>query len=117
MSAFPSLLPCISLKSKHVQHRCKHFLIGKMHKLPFSSSTFQSTHPLELVHSDVWGPCAIVSSNGYKYYVLFVDDFSRFSLLYLLEYKSKVLTTFKNFKATNENLLSNKIKMLRTDWW
>jgi transposase InsO family protein len=98
-----------------VQHHCKHCLIGKMHKLPFEPFKFQSTQPLELVHSDVWGPAPITSSNGYRYYILFVDDYTRFSWSYLLKHKSNVFTTFKNFKATVENQFSKQIKFLRTD--
>uniref|UniRef100_A0A2N9H8F5 Integrase catalytic domain-containing protein n=1 Tax=Fagus sylvatica TaxID=28930 RepID=A0A2N9H8F5_FAGSY len=115
ISAIPSLSSCISVNNKHVQHHCKHCLIGKMHKLPFVPSQFQSTHPLELVHSDVWGPAPINSSNGYRFYLLFVDAYSRFSWLYLLKRKSDVLNTFKHFQASVENLLSQKIKVLRTD--
>uniref|UniRef100_A0A2N9ISJ0 Integrase catalytic domain-containing protein n=1 Tax=Fagus sylvatica TaxID=28930 RepID=A0A2N9ISJ0_FAGSY len=78
-------------------------------------SAFHSTQPLELIHSDVWGPAPVNSSNGYRYYLLFVDDYSRFSWLYLLKHKSDVLTTFTHFKNTIENQLSKKIKFLRTD--
>ena len=86
-----------------------------MHKLPFEPSKFQSTQPLELIHSDVWGPAPITSFNGYRYYILFVDDYTRFSWLYLLKHKSDVFTTFKNFKATVEKQFSKQIKFLRTD--
>ena len=68
-----------------------------------------------MVHSDVWGLAPINLSNGYRYYLLFVDYFSRFSWLFLLKHKSEVLTTFKHFKATVENQLSKQIKYLRTD--
>ena len=115
VSALPSLSSCISVQNKHVQHHCKHCLIGKMHKLPFEHSKFQSTQPLELIHSDVWGPAPITSFNGYRYYILFVDDYTRFSWLYLLKHKSDVFTTFKNFKATVEKQFSKQIKFLRTD--
>ena len=102
VSTLSSLSSCTSVRNKHVQHHCKHCLIGKMHKLPFVHSQFQSTQPLELVHSDVWGPAPISSSNGYKYYLLFVDDFSRYSWLFLLKHKYDVLSTFKHFKAIVE---------------
>jgi hypothetical protein len=46
---------------------------------------------------------------------LFVDDFSRFSWLYLLKHKSDVLSIFKSIKATVENQFSTQIKFLRTD--
>ena len=69
-----------------------------------------------MVHSDVWGPAPITSSNRYRYYILFVDDFTCFSWLYLLKHKFDVFTTFKNFKATVENQFSTQIKFLRTDY-
>jgi hypothetical protein len=37
-----------------------------------------SSHQLELVYSDVWGP-ALESVGRYKYYVSFIDDFSKFT--------------------------------------
>ena len=86
-----------------------------MHKLPFVQSQFQSTQPLKLVHSDVWGLAPVSSSNGYKYYHLFVDEFSRYSWLFLLKHESDVLSTLKHLKAIVENQLSKQIKFLRTD--
>jgi hypothetical protein len=112
VSTMPSLSSCISVRNKHVQHHCQHCLKGKMHRLPFTHSQFQSTQPLELVHSDVWGSAPVNSCNGYRYYLLFVDDFSRFSWLFLLKSKSEVLNTFKHFKATVENQLSKQIKSM-----
>ena len=51
----------------------------------------------------------------FVYYVLFVDVYSKFTWLYLLKHKSDVLDVFKYFKATVENQLNSKIKVLRTD--
>jgi hypothetical protein len=36
------------------------------------------SHQLELVYSDVWGP-ALESVARYKYYVSFINDFSKFT--------------------------------------
>ena len=71
--------------------------------------------PLELIHSDVWGP-AIASSGGYKYYVSFVDDYSRFSWIYLLKHKSDVEQVFYAFQAHVERLLHTKILAVQSDW-
>ena len=70
---------------------------------------------LQLVHSDVWGPAPIPSVLGYKYYVIFVDDFGRFTWLFLLKQKSEVFNVFLHFKALVENQFRVKIKTLRTD--
>ena len=43
----------------------------------------------ESVHSDVWGPCPVLSSIGSKYFVTFVDDFSRVTWLYLMKSRSE----------------------------
>jgi hypothetical protein len=94
---------------------CKHCVMGKMTQLPFSHSTSCTTSPLEIVHSDVWGPAPINSINGHRYYVIFVDDFTRFTWFFPLKYKSQVLSSFQHFKHTMENHLGHSIKTLRTD--
>jgi hypothetical protein len=58
---------------------CTHCVESKMHKLPFTDSTSITTRPLELVHSDVWGLAPVTSINEIRYYVIFVDDFMRFT--------------------------------------
>ena len=76
-----------------------------MHQLPFVKSIFQSNEPLELIHSYVCGPVPIVSINDFRYYLVFVDDFTKFTWVYLLKLKSDVFNIFKYFKATIENQL------------
>jgi hypothetical protein len=94
---------------------CKHCILGKMTQLPFPTSCTKTTAPLQLVHSDVWGPAPVTAHNGTKYYVSFIDDFSRFTWFFPLKHKSEVLPTFIHFKSTIENLLSHKLKIIRTD--
>jgi hypothetical protein len=60
--------------------------------LPFPLSKCKSKKPFELIHSDVWEPAPLDSFNGYKYFVIFIDDFSRTTWLYLLKNKSKVFS-------------------------
>ena len=59
--------------------------MGKMTKLPFAHSNSCTTYPIELVHSDVWDPTPITSINGHRYYVIFVDDFTRFTWFFPLK--------------------------------
>ena len=94
---------------------CKHCVMGKMTQLPFSSSTSCTKFPLEIVHSDVWGLAPIDSINGHRYYVIFVDDFFRFTWFFPLKHKSQVIASFQHFKNTMENHLGTSIKTLRTD--
>ena len=45
--------------------------------------------PFELVHSDVWDPYLVLSPTRFKYFVIFVDDFSRVTWLYLMKSRSE----------------------------
>ena len=105
-------LPC---NSSTVVNSCIHCLHGKMHRLPFPSSRFVANSPFELVHSDLWGPAPLDSINGYKYYVIFVDHYTRFTWLYLLTNKSEVYSKFVLFHAMVKTQFSTTIKTLRSD--
>ena len=114
LSSLPTSDVCNKLVSVSDSHY-KHCLSGKMHQLPFNKSEFVTSKPLELVHSDVWGLAPVTSINDFRYYLVFVDDFSKFSWLYLLKHKSDVFDVFKYFKAYVENQLHTSLKILRTD--
>jgi len=57
----------------------------------------------------------IPSTSGCRYYVLFVDDYSRFTWLYPILYKSEVFQCFVKFKLLVENLFTTKIKQFQSD--
>jgi hypothetical protein len=88
--------------------------LSKSTRLPFSPSMSRANEMFELVHSDVWGP-TIESFNGYKYFVTFVDDFSRVTWIYLLKFKSEVVDVFKDFHTLVMTQFSTKLKILRSD--
>jgi hypothetical protein len=65
--------------------------------------------------SDIWGP-APSSVGNYKYYVSFIDDFSKFTWIYLLKFKSEVFQKINEFQSLVERLLNRKIITVQTDW-
>lgn len=87
---------------------------GKQSRLPFSTGT-RATEMLQIVHSDICGPMECKSIGGARYFLLFVDDFSRMTFIYFLKAKSETLSYFKEFKSMVENYQNTKIKILRTD--
>jgi hypothetical protein len=112
---FPSLKSCNPLNNKsHLLH-CQHCLAGKMHKLPFSISVPKSEFPLHVLHADLWGPAPIQSYNGFRYYLVIVDDYTKFCWVYLLKNKSDTFTTFQQFKVMAEKHYNSSIHFLRTD--
>jgi transposase InsO family protein len=57
----------------------------------------------------------VISLGGYLYYIIFIDDYSRKTCLYLLKTKDEVFSKFQEFKAEIENLMNKNIKTLRTN--
>jgi hypothetical protein len=94
---------------------CKGCALGKNIKKPFSSNNNRSKEILDLIHSDVCSPMPVKSLGGSLYYVIFIDDYSRKTWLYLLKTKDEVFNKFQEFKAEIENLTNKKIKTLRID--
>ena len=86
-----------------------------MHRKPFSSVGVRSSRKLQLVHSDVCGPMPVDSLGGYKYFVTFIDDYSRCCMIYFLKHKSEVFAKFKEFEGITTNNSGFKIGRLRTD--
>jgi histone deacetylase 1/2 len=94
---------------------CDACQMAKSHQLPYPKSSSVSTSPLELVFSDVWGP-ASESFGRFKYYVSFIDDYSKFTWIYLLKKKSDVFQKFYHFQHHVERLFDKKILAVQTDW-
>jgi transposase InsO family protein len=103
---------CPSESSLPVCNACQ---LAKSHQLPYNNSVHQSTSPLEMIFSDVWGP-APQSVGGFKYYISFIDDFSKFCWIYLMHDRSEVPRIFRQFQTHVERLLNTKIKCVQSDW-
>jgi hypothetical protein len=85
---------CSSESSESVCNACQQ---AKSHQLPYPVSTSRSSKPVELVFYDVWGP-ATESVGHQRYYVTFIDDFSKFTWVYMLKSKSDVFQKFIEFQ-------------------
>ena len=71
--------------------------------------------PLQLVHSDLCGPLPVASFSGYKYFLNFIDYFSRRTWVYFLKLKSEVFNMFLAFKAFVEKQYGHHILNLRSE--
>jgi hypothetical protein len=95
---------------------CTNCLKGKQHRDVISRrSTWRASEKLELVHADICGPISPFSEGNKRYFICFIDDYSRKAWVYFLSYKSDAFTTFKLFKALVEKETDLSIKCLRTD--
>lgn len=95
---------------------CEGCVEGKLAKKPFKSiGGIRSKRKMQLIHSDVCGPMQNESVNGAKYFVTFIDDFSRCCKVYFMKQKNEVLSKFKEFEKTLSNECGQSITKLRTD--
>jgi Reverse transcriptase (RNA-dependent DNA polymerase)/gag-polypeptide of LTR copia-type/Integrase core domain/GAG-pre-integrase domain len=106
----------LSFGAEDTHHDCEACILGKAHKIPFpTEGGTRATKPLELIHSDVWGPAPVNSIGGKRYFVSFIDDFSRYVHIFLLEKKSEVFECFVKFQKLVERLFNSKIINFRSD--
>ncbi|KAE8703262.1 Dynamin-related protein 5A [Hibiscus syriacus] len=99
----------------NVNKTCVACHMGKSHRLPFVESNTSVDSPFNLVYSDLWGP-PHMTSNGFRFYVSFVDAFIRHTWIYLLKTKGEVVLAFRMFQKLVANQFGSSIKALQTDW-
>ena len=75
----------------------------------------KSMIPFDLIHSDVWGPSLVTTSSGHRWFVIFVDDCTQMTWLYLLKHKDEVFAIFQSFHTMVQTQFFAKIKILRSD--
>ena len=94
---------------------CVSCQLGKSCKLPFSLRNKTSSKPLDKIHCDLWGPAPNNSTQGYKYYVIFEDDHTRYTWLYPLKKKLDFFEYFLKFQSLIENQFERRIKNFQSD--
>ncbi|KAL2939464.1 Retrovirus-related Pol polyprotein from transposon RE1 [Bienertia sinuspersici] len=94
---------------------CKVCPKAKQTRLPFSPSTSQSNRPFALLHVDLWGPYKHKTYTGCNQFVTLVDDYSRFTWVHLLKFKSDVVQILDNFFTYVETQFGTKVGCVRSD--
>lgn len=89
---------------------CVACTFGKQHKQPYpTKSHTRATQVLALVHTDLCGPMQTPSISKALYFLIFLDNFSRYTHIYFLQKKSDTLLYFKQYKNFVENETGMKI--------
>ncbi|CAI7860470.1 unnamed protein product, partial [Closterium sp. NIES-53] len=74
-SSAPPYLPCVE---------------GRQRAAPHSSSFPPTTAPLQTLHMDVWGPTHVSRQDRERYFLLVVDDYTRYTTVFPLRSKGEV---------------------------
>ena len=84
-------------------------------KASFHEKDSRATMILERFHTDVCVPFSVASTAKHKYYVIFVDDFSRKCWIFFMQKKSETFSKFCEFKALVEKESAKHVKALRSE--
>jgi hypothetical protein len=95
--------------------KCHVCVQSKQPHKPHKAAAARDLAPLELIHSNLCEMNGKLTKGGKRYFMMFIDDYSRFCYVYLLKSKDEALYYFKIYKAEVENQLEKKIKQLRSD--
>src|SRR5215475_1568408 len=94
---------------------CDDCMANKATIQPFEQRRKRASGALDLVHSDICGPMRTRTSGGRRFFITFIDDYSRKAFVYFLSAKNEALAKFKEFKAYAENVTGQRIKSFRSD--
>jgi hypothetical protein len=88
----------------HVCERC----IDDEHQRTFfpKDETTTTSKLLEIVHANVCRPMKTTFHGGTQYFVMFIDDFSIITHVFLLKAKQEVFDKFKKYEMLMENKLT-----------
>ncbi|PRQ56600.1 putative RNA-directed DNA polymerase [Rosa chinensis] len=108
-------MPSLFLGFSESRLHCETCALAKSHRTSYPSSFHSSTMPFELIHSDVWGPSKHSTLSGMRYFVLFIDDFTRLSWVVLLKSKDSVFSAFTAFHNLVCTQYDAHVKIFRSD--
>ena len=74
-----------------------------------------SKEGFDLIHCDVWEPFHAHSYQGHRFFLTIVDDYSRFTWIYMLKHKSEVTSLIPQFYAMIQTQFGKGIRSVRSD--
>ncbi|RDX81342.1 hypothetical protein CR513_37989, partial [Mucuna pruriens] len=107
-----TMFPYLFTKEFVESFRCDIYQFSKHHCATFSPNNNKSLEPFNLIHSDVWGT-ASNSISGTKWFVSFIDDYTRVTWIFLIKHKYEVCQIFFYFFCLVKNQFNKSIKRLR----
>ncbi|GJZ73005.1 retrovirus-related pol polyprotein from transposon TNT 1-94 [Tanacetum coccineum] len=111
-----NLVRGLPLKLFENDHTCVACQKGKQHKASCKTKLVSSiSHPLQMLHMDLFGPTFVRSINHKIYCLVVTDDYSRFSWVFFLATKDETSGILKTFITGIENQINHKVKIIRCD--
>ena len=107
----------LELIPKHViekKSKCQVCVTAKQTRKPFHN-VVRDSEMLELIHTDICEFGGMMTKDNKRYFITFIDDYSRYCCVYLLKHKDEALEKFIIFKTEAETQTGKILKRLRSD--
>ena len=105
-------MPCVD----HVEQLYDTCVVTKLKRWPFRhQASYRATEQLELVHGDLGGPVSPATPSGWCYFLLLIDDTTRYMWVVLLDSKAAAADAIKRPQAAMEKECGHKLRVLCTD--
>uniref|UniRef100_A0A2P2NFM4 Retrovirus-related Pol polyprotein from transposon TNT 1-94 n=1 Tax=Rhizophora mucronata TaxID=61149 RepID=A0A2P2NFM4_RHIMU len=91
--------------------KCTPYMLIKITRSAFTSIQ-RSFNILELIYCDICDLHSVQTLGGKRYFVTFIDDYSKYYHIYLLHTKNEILKRFKVYKSKVELQCESIIKCL-----
>lgn len=98
--------------SSIMKERCEVYMSCKQVEYINRGPREKMNKTLWLIHSDSWGRCRVMGTEGNFYFVSFTDDFSPHSGVYTMNSLTEVPHLFKLYKESKELQTGLKIKAM-----
>jgi hypothetical protein len=106
----------IEIKEESKRYHCEACIQSQLKQATFDGSSKKNIKGInELIHTDVCGPMPIEAIGGYRYFIIFVDEYSHVVTTYLMHKKEEANRIIKRHITFVENQQNAKVKTLRHD--
>lgn len=93
---------------------CDTCLLSKSKRKSYTLTNHKSREVGDIIYCDV-GVVNFLSYDGFRYFLVFMDDYSKFSHIYFLKSKAESESYIKKFIALVKTQTNKSVKILRSD--
>lgn len=102
-------------KIENTDMKCSNCIKSKMCNVPFENNRTKTTEILEIIHTDLNGPHSTIGYGGEKYFLTFIDDYSKCTRIFCIKSKTEVANCFIEFVNLVENKFNKRVKKIQCD--
>jgi hypothetical protein len=83
---------------RNIFKQCQH---GKQSRVNFKTKEYETSNPLEVVHTNICGPTRIEILQGERYFMLIIDDYTRMTSFTFIKNKYEAFDKFKDIQSSS----------------